>query len=144
MSSLWRRQMALTARARSSTNKPLSLDLQVPTYARKTYNHKIYWSKQSHHSAASYNYIAEVYDGSPCLRRWLEFCYGEPEPTMAYLLCYKPPTIQAKPERIWTVYDGVTPVVTYTNCLEAFMIAQGARAFGNNPEFTVHYIDRTG
>lgn len=136
--------MALTARVRSSqAGKGLSIEEQVPRYARKTYNHKIYWSKKSHASAAAFNYVAEYYDGRACLRRWLEFVYGDPEPTLAYQFCYQPPTIQSNPERIWTIYEGDRPIATYTNCIEAWMIVMGAKAFGANPDLTLHYIDRT-
>lgn len=135
--------MPLTARIRASQQGQLiPMDLQVPHYARRTFNHQIYWSKKSHASASAYNYIAEVYN-EPCLRRWLEFCFGEPEKSIPYKFCYTPPAVHPHPERIWVLYDGDMPVATYTNLIEGWMIVLGGRAFGNNHNLSLHYIDRT-
>jgi len=134
--------MALTARISSNRTKLLPRDLQVPVYARRTINHKIYWRQKSNKSAIPYNTLAECYT-RPCLRRWLEFTDGIAHPELPYLLCYEPPNILQRPERIWVLYDGTEPVATFTNMVEGWLIVLGMKEFGGQHGYTLHYIDRT-
>jgi hypothetical protein len=134
----------LTAKARSSqAGKPLPDELQVPRYARGTFNHKIYWSAKSQDSAGAYNYICEAWGEKPCLRRWLEFINGDTEDSFRYLTFYAPDTIRSNPERVWVVYEGGEPVCSFTNAMEAWFIILGGKHFGNKFDYTIHYIDRT-
>jgi hypothetical protein len=123
----------LTAKAsHSQMGKPLSHDLQVPRYARRTYNHKIAWSHAHNKTADMFNSIVESYE-KPCWRRYLEYLGFSPSTftLYQYITTFPPPPIKPKPERIWTLIVDGTPVSCFTNVVEAWLVMIGLNKFGS-------------
>lgn len=132
----------LTAKAsHSQMGKPISHDLQVPRYARRTANHKIFWSSRSHKTADQHNSVVEQFT-KPCLRRYMDFIGSDQRFKFDYITFYHPPSITPTPERIWTLFDGEWPLCCFTNVVEAWLTLLSLQTFGGMYELTLKYTDR--
>jgi hypothetical protein len=115
------------------------MDNIVPRYARRTYNHKIYWSHSSHKTADMYNSVVSLYD-KPCVKRWLEF-RGCDSSRYVYETWYRPLNIDANPERIWVLMHGKEPHTTFTSVVEAWFVLLGIYKFEEDFDWRIIYID---
>jgi hypothetical protein len=132
----------LTARAsHSQMGKPLKADMQVPRYARQTYNHKIAWSRSTRLSFEYYNSIVVRYN-DPCWRRYCDHRFGPRVGKNYEYLHYIPPPLIPYPERVWTlVIDGV-PTSCFTNVVEAWLVMIGLNKFGSVYDTHLIYTER--
>jgi hypothetical protein len=131
----------LSARAsHSQMGKPLPHELQVPRYARRTYNHKIFWNVRSNKTADQFNTITEQFK-KPCLRRYLDFIGSSNRFEVYYITSYHPPSIQPHPERIWTLCEGERQIACFTNVVEAWLTLLSLQKFGSMYELTLVYTD---
>ncbi len=135
----------LTARAsHSQMGKPLESSLQVPRYARQTYNHKIAFTHPSNRTVEQYNSIVETYQ-KPCFRRYLEFRGFSYKLTSAYqyITPYHPPPILSNPDRFWTLVIDGQPSCIFTNVVEAWLIILSLAKFGSVYDTHLIYTDLT-
>jgi hypothetical protein len=122
--------------------KPLSHELQVPRYARRTFNHKIFWHNRSHRTADQHNSIVTQYK-KPCLRRYLDFIGSNSRHKFDYITFYHPPSISPRPERFWTLFEGDEAISCFTNVIEAWLTLLGLQQFGCRYDLVLIYTDRT-
>lgn len=139
-------QARMIAPARLSPGKmgrPVSLEYTVPGKDRRQVKHAVFWARSSLKSADQYNSVVTLYS-KPDMRRWLELKGGRIPKNMPYLTLFPPDSIKTKPERHWTVYKDGEPFISYTNCIEAWMIVLAGTQYAPGTRWAMVYTDRSG
>jgi hypothetical protein len=134
--------MAQAFRAtQSQLGRPLALHMQVGAQRRRQSDHAIFWSRASSRTADQYNSAVHRFQ-EPCLRRYLEFTgnFGAAL-GLSYVTSYSPPAIQSKPTRVWILYRGKEQICTFTNATEGWLVMLGLKAFENDYDLSLCYID---
>jgi hypothetical protein len=142
--------MAMAARmvapARLSASKmgrPITLEYTVPGKDRHKKQHAIFWANSNKRSADAYNSVVTLYS-KPDMRRWLELKGGRIPKGMPYLTLFAPESIKPHCERYWTVFRDGEPFVSYTNCIEAWMIVLAGTQFAPGTRWAMVYTDKSG